>query len=272
MKKSKYIIALVAVFALVACRTNPFTGKKDLALVSNSQLFPMAFQQYNQFLSQNKVISGTSQAKMVKSIGQKIAHAAEIYLRSKGYQGYLEEYKWEYHLVKSDQVNAWCMPGGKIVVYSGILPIAQSEAGLAAIMGHEVSHALLNHSQRKMSQEMIRQGLGSLGSAALSDSKFHDIFQATYGIGTQLGVMLPYSREFESQADQLGLTLMAIAGYDPHAAIQLWKRMSQLNGGANPPEFLSTHPSNQSRIEAIKKDIPHAITVAKRFGVTSFKK
>src|SRR5699024_4804885 len=193
------------------------------------------------------------------------------YLHAQGYSNYLDGYMWEYHLVKNDQMNAWCMPGGKIVVYSGILPITQDAAGLAVVLGHEVSHALANHSQRTMSQEMIRQGVGTLGTVALDDSKYVNIFQQAYGIGTQVGVMLPYSRKFETQADKIGLTLMAIAGYDPAAAIGLWKRMSQ-QGGKTPPEFLSTHPSNQTRINNIKKWIDDAKATARKYGVTSFQR
>lgn len=270
MKTKKIILSLFVLFLISACSQNPFTGEKDLALVSNSELFPMAFQQYDQFLDENNVVKGTADAEMVKTVGQKIAQAAKKLLNSKGQQGYLKDYKWEYNLVESDQINAWCMPGGKIVVYSAILPIAKSETGLAVILGHEVSHALLNHSQRKMSQEMVEQGVGSLGSAALSTSKFKNIFDSTYGIGSQLLVSLPYSRKYESQADELGLKLMAIAGYDPHEAVKLWERMSQI-GGQGTPEFMSTHPSNQTRINKIKSQIPDAIATAKKFGVTSFK-
>lgn len=271
MKTSKILTALIAIFVLASCSKNPFTGKRDLALVPNSTLFPMAFQQYDDFLQDNKVVTNTKDAEMVKKVGQKIAQAAQQYLNAEGQQGYLKNYKWEYHLVKSDEVNAWCMPGGKIVVYSGILPITQDEAGLAVVLGHEVSHALLNHGQRRMSQSELQQ-IGSLaGNVALSNTKYGDIFNQAYGVGTQLGVMLPYSRKFESQADKLGLTLMAIAGYDPSAAVQLWERMSQ-QGGQEPPEFLSTHPSNQTRINKIRNLVPEAKSTAKKFGVTSFKK
>src|SRR5690625_5304235 len=271
MKTNKILIAVLAIFVMVACRTNPFSGKKDLALVSDSELFPMAFEQYDNFLDENQVITGTSEAKMVKTVGQKITQAAKRYLHSKGYSEYLKDYKWEYHLVKSDEINAWCMPGGKIVVYTGILPITKDEAGLAVVLGHEVSHAPLNHSQRKMSQEMVRQGLGQLGSQALGSTKYQNIFNQTYGIGSQVAVSLPYSRKFESQADKLGLTLMAMAGYDPDVAVQLWQRMSQ-NGGKQPPEWLSTHPSNQTRISNIQKWASDAKATARKFGVTSFKK
>ncbi len=271
MKTSKTFIAFLALIIAYSCVTNPFTGKQNLALVSNTQLFPMAFKQYDTFLDKHQVVTGTKAAAMVKKVGQKIAHAAQVYLRAKGYPNYLKNYKWQYTLVNSKEVNAWCMPGGKIVVYTGILPITQDEAGLAVVLGHEVSHALLNHGQRRMSQEQIRQMVGVAGNAALDNTKYGAIFNRAYGVGTQIGVMLPFSRKFEKQADDLGLKLMAIAGYDPSVAVQLWQRMDKLNG-KQPPEFLSTHPSNQSRINDIRKQIPAAKAVARKFGLTTFKK
>lgn len=271
MKTSKIILLTVLTLCLSSCQTNPFTGKKNLALVSNSQLFPQAFQLYEQTLKESHVIKGTKEAQMVQKVGENIAKAAERYLAAEGQQGYLKDYQWEYALLQSDQVNAWCMPGGKIAVYSGILPITQTEAGLAVVLGHEVSHALLNHSQQQASQSQITQAVGMGGSAALSGSQFGEAFNQIYGIGTQLGVTLPYSRKFETQADDWGLILMAIAGYDPEVALEFWSRMSQA-GGAEPEEFLSTHPSNQTRINNIKKRVAEAKTVARKFGVTSFKK
>lgn len=270
MKPHKILLVFLAFGLLSACKTNPFTGKSDLALVPNSQLFPMAFEQYNEVLQESEVIKGTKEAQMVNSVGQKIAAAAELYLKAEGVEDYLKDYDWEYHLINSEQVNAWCMPGGKIAVYTGILPITKSEAGLAAVMGHEVSHALLNHGQRRMSQDQITQLAGVAGSAAFKDPKNAQLFNQAFGLGTQLGVALPYGRKFENQADDLGVKLMAIAGYNPEAAVHLWERMSQ-SGGAQPPEFLSTHPSNQSRINNISKQVEDAKALARKFGVTQFK-
>ncbi len=269
MKRITLLLTLVIFFS---CTQNPFTGKKTLALVPNSQIFPMAFQQYDQFLSENKVVTGTSDARMITNVGQKIAKAAERWLNANGYTGYLKDYDWEYNLVQDDQKNAWCMPGGKIVFYTGIMPIAQGEAGVAAIMGHEVAHALANHGQQRMSASQL-QAIGAVaGNIALSkDPKNQAIFNQAYGIGTTVGVMLPFSRSHESEADQIGLTLMAIAGYDPIAAADLWERM-KANGGGSPPEFLSTHPSSDTRIKNIKEWAPTAKAEARKFGVTSFKK
>lgn len=268
----KRVTALLTLLIFFSCTQNPFTGKKTLALVPNSQIFPMSFQQYNQFLSEHKVVSGTADAKMIKNVGQKIATAAARWLNANGYTGYLSEYKWEYNLVQDDQKNAWCMPGGKIVFYTGILPIAQGETGIAAIMGHEVAHALANHGQQRMSAGQL-QALGAVaGNVALSkDPQNQEIFNQAYGIGTTVGVMLPFSRSHESEADRIGLQLMALAGYDPIAAASLWERM-QANGGAAPPEFLSTHPSSETRIKNIKEWAPAAKAEARKFGVTSFKK
>ncbi len=270
LKKSLSIFTLVTI--VVACTTNPFTGKQTLALVPNSQILPMAFQQYDQFLSENKVITGTADARMIKSVGQKISTAAERYLTANGYAGYLKDYKWDYNLVDDPAVNAWCMPGGKIVFYTGILPIAAGEAGVAAIMGHEVAHALANHGQQRMSAGQLQQVGAVAGNIALSsDPQYQNIFNQAYGLGSSVGIMLPFSRSHESEADRIGLTLMAIAGYDPIVGARLWERMSE-QGGSAPPEFLSTHPSNETRIENIKLWAPGAKAEAIKFGVTTFKK
>ncbi len=270
--KLKTTISLfaVALFA-IGCATNPFTGKQTLALVPNSEILPMAFQQYNEFLSENKVVSNTADARMVANVGQKIANAAERYLTANGYAGYLTDYRWEYHLVDSPEINAWCMPGGKIVVYSGILPITKDEAGLAAVMGHEVAHALANHGQQRMSATQLQQ-LGAVGvGVATANSENAQIFNTAYGLGSQVGVLLPFSRSHETEADKIGLTLMAIAGYDPIVAAELWQRMQAQEQGA-PPEFLSTHPSSSTRIQNIQAWAPAAKAEARKFGVTTFKK
>jgi len=260
-----------AVIALaISCAKNPFTGKNTLALVPNSEILPSAFAQYGTFLKENKVISGTADANKVVSVGTKIKNAAEKWLNANGYQGYLKDYQWEYKLVESKEVNAWCMPGGKIVVYSGILPITKDEAGLATVLGHEVSHALANHGQQRMSAGMIQQ-LGAVGVAAATGSKSQEtqqIAMTAYGATTEIGGMLPFSRSHETEADQIGLTLMAIAGYNPEQAVVFWSRMSAASGGNAPPEFMSTHPSDATRIANLKKLVPAAKAEAAKFGVT----
>lgn len=265
-------MAAAGIFFL-SCSTNPFTGKKTLALVPNSQIFPMSFQQYDEFLATNKVVKGTPDAQMIHGVGAKIANASQRWLNANGYGAYLKEYQWEYNLVDDPTVNAWCMPGGKIVFYTGILPIANGEVGVAAIMGHEVAHALANHGQQRMSAGQL-QAIGAVaGNVALSnDPQSAEIFNQAYGIGSAVGVMLPFSRKHESEADKIGLTLMAIAGYDPNEAARLWVRMKEASGGESPPEFMSTHPSNDTRINNIKAWAPGAIAEAQKFGVTTFKK
>ncbi|MGB1313765.1 M48 family metallopeptidase [Bizionia paragorgiae] len=265
------LIMVLTVALFLSCSTNPFTGSKTLALVPNSQLFPTSFAQYNQFLGEHNVITGTKDAEMITRVGQRIAVAAERWLNANGYQGYLSDYKWEYKLVNDEQVNAWCMPGGKIVFYTGILPVAENEAAIAAIMGHEVAHALANHGQQRMSAGMLQQVGAVAGNIAIQDEKSRNIFNQAYGVGSQVGVMLPFSRGHESEADRIGLYLTAIAGYNPDEAANLWRRMAKASGGQAPPEFLSTHPANQTRIDELTQLAPAAKAEAKKFGVTSFR-
>ena len=269
MKNRYLIVGLGISMLVVACATNPFTGKNTLALVSNSEILPSAFAQYSQFLSENKVISGTTDAKRVENVGTKVKVAAEKWLNANGYTGYLDDYKWEYKLVDNKEVNAWCMPGGKIVVYSGILPITKDDAGLATVLAHEVSHALANHGQQRMSAGLLQQ-LGGAGVAIATGGKSpqtQQLAMTAYGVATQYGGLLPFSRNHESEADKIGLTLMAIAGYNPDKALEFWTRMSANSGGNAPPEFLSTHPSDATRIAQITALIPSAKAEAAKFGV-----
>ncbi len=271
MDIKKVIPAIFTFLLFVSCATNPFTGKSTMALVSNDQLFPSSFQQYNQVLSENKIITGTPAAKMITRVGQRISIAAERWLNANGYEGYLNDYVWEYALIDSEQVNAWCMPGGKIAFYTGILPVAQNETAIAAIMGHEVAHALANHGQQRMSAAYIQQGVAVAGNVALQDQEDRDLFNQYYGVGSSVGVMLPFSRSHETEADKIGLYLMAVAGYNPNEASELWKRMDKMSKGESPPEFLSTHPANQTRIAELNRLAPEAISEAQKFGVTSFR-
>ena len=271
MKLNKLTLTLIMLAVFFSCSENPFTGKKTLALVPNSQLFPTSFSQYNQFLSENKVINNTAEAEMITRVGQRIAIAAERWLTANGQPGYLNDYKWEYNLVQDNAINAWCMPGGKIVFYTGILPVAQNETAIAAVMGHEVAHALANHGQQRMSAGMVQQLGAVAGNVLIQDEQKAALFNQAYGVGSQVGVMLPFSRSHETEADRIGLYLMAIAGYNPDEAAQLWVRMGQASGGQAPPEFLSTHPSNQTRINNLKQLAPNAKAEAKKFGVTQFR-
>ncbi|MBE8724837.1 M48 family metallopeptidase [Flavobacterium hungaricum] len=265
----KYLFLGIFSSLVLACATNPITGKQNLNFVSNSELFPTSFQQYSTFLSENKVITGTADAKRVEQVGLKIKAAAEKYLTFLGQSQYLKDYRWEYKLVDNKEVNAWCLPGGKIVVYSGILPITQDEAGLATVMGHEVSHALANHGAQRMSAAQLQQIGGAVLDAATSSKSAttQAIFSQAYGMGTEVGVMLPFSRSNESEADKIGLTLMAIAGYNTDEAISFWSRMAAKSGGSSTPEFMSTHPSDATRIANLKALIPEAKATALKVGV-----
>jgi predicted Zn-dependent protease len=267
--KKHLILGIFTAIIIGGCATNPVTGKKNLNFVSNSELFPSSFQQYNAFIAENKVITGTADAKRVEAVGVRIKNAAEKYLTYLGQAQYLSDYRWEYKLVDNKEVNAWCMPGGKIVVYSGILPVTQDEAGLATVMGHEVSHALANHGAQRMSAAQLQQiGGAALGAATSGKSEStQQIFAQAYGLGSEVGVMLPFSRSNETEADKIGLTLMAIAGYNPDDAISFWTRMSAKSGAAGTPEFMSTHPSDASRIANLKSLIPEARATALKVGV-----
>jgi predicted Zn-dependent protease len=274
MNNTKYFL-FAFIFVLFSCKTNVFTGKKTLNFVPDSTLFPMAFNQYNQFLGENKVVTGTKEAEMITRVGQKIKTAAQRWLNAIGEEQYLENYQWDYKLVNDPTVNAWCMPGGKIVFYTGILPICQGETGVAIVMGHEVAHALANHGAQRMSgsqfQTIVGTGVAVGSQAAGADEGTQQIINQAYGIGSQVGVMLPFSRSHETEADKLGLYLAAIAGYDPEEGARLWERMKANSGGNAPPEFMSTHPSNDRRIAKLKELAPQAKAEAAKYGVTSFK-
>lgn len=269
MKKYITLLGIITLGLFFSCATNPFTGKQSLNFVSNSQLFPSSFQQYGTFLKENKVLEGTTDSRRVENIGMKIRSAAERYLKAKGLAEYLNGYQWEYKLIENKEVNAWCMPGGKIVVYTGILPVTKDDAGLATVMGHEVAHALANHGAQRMSAGQLQQ-LGAVGVAVATGSKSAEqqqMWQQYYGLGSQVGIMLPFSRNHETEADKIGLTLMAIAGYDPELAISFWERMAASTSGNKPPEFLSTHPSDATRIANLRKLIPEAKAEALKFGI-----
>ncbi|MDO4229087.1 MAG: M48 family metallopeptidase [Capnocytophaga sp.] len=269
MKKISLIVFLLVIFS---CKTNPFTGKSTLNFTPNSTLFPMAFSQYSTFLKENKVIKGTPEAEMIKRVGERIAKAAKLWLDTNGYKDYLKDYKWEYNLVESKEVNAWCMPGGGIVFYTGILPITQTEAGVAVVMGHEVAHALADHGAQRMSAGTIQQLGAVVGNIALQNTKYKaytNEFNVAYGVTTNVAGMLPFSRSHETEADEIGIQLMAIAGYNPEEAPKLWKRM-QASSSNSTPELLSTHPSSASRVANLERLVPQAKAEAAKFGVTKF--
>lgn len=252
------------VLSVAACTTNPITGRSSLQIADNSQIEAMALQQYKQTLTESKIITG-SQAQSVKNVGNRIKTAAEKYYANIGRSADLANYKWEFNLLQDNQVNAWCMPGGKVAVYTGILPITKDDTGLAVVMGHEVSHALAGHGNERISQAMIAQQGGQLLGGAISNSQWASIFQAAYPIGSQVA-LLKYGRSQESEADEMGLYLMSMAGYDPRQAIPFWGRMEASSTGSRPPAFLSTHPSPETRIGDIQKDLPKALEYYKAAG------
>lgn len=264
----KKIVGVLGIALMMSCATNPFTGSKTMALVNDSSLFPTSFQQYDSFLKENKVIKGTKEAQRVENVGLKIKEASQKWLTANGYRNYLDGYRWEFNLIDSKEVNAWCMPGGKIVFYTGILPICQTDAGIATVMGHEIAHALANHGQQRMSAGMLQELGGEALNLATSQktAQTQQLFQMAYGGGSQVLGMLPFGRKHESEADKIGLTLMAIAGYNPEEAVSFWSRMAG-DATESGSSFLSTHPSNQQRIADLRKLIPEAKAEAAKFGV-----
>jgi predicted Zn-dependent protease len=257
----RIIPALILALLTASCSTVPVTGRSQLNIIPSGSMMSMSAQQYGTFLKENKLSRDQKQAAMVKRVGTRIQDAVERYFKAGGLQDYLQNYQWEFNLVEDPQVNAWCMPGGKVVVYTGILPVARDDAGLAVVMGHEIAHAIAEHGNERMSQGLIAQ----LGGAALSTAletkpqATKELWMSVYGVGTQYGALLPYSRMQESEADHLGLVFMTMAGYDPNAAVDFWGRMASQKGGQAPSEFLSTHPSDATRIAEIKKLIPSVI-------------
>jgi len=253
----------VAASFMIACSTNPLTKKSQLTLLPESELQAMGTQQYQQFLSTNKVVSPSNNrdAEMVRRVGQRITRAVETYYAQNGIGDKLSGVRWEYNLVDDKAVNAWCMPGGKIVVYTGLLPISQNEAALAVVIGHEVSHALLQHGNQRMSQGLLQQLGGVALSVAVANkpAETQNMFLAAYGAGTTVGLMLPFSRNQELEADRFGLIWTAMAGYNPQEAIPLWERMEAASQGQKPPEFLSTHPSEGKRIDQLQRYMPEAM-------------
>jgi predicted Zn-dependent protease len=261
MGKIKFSFFLCLLATIIACSTVPLTGRKQFSLVGDDEINTSAAQSYQQLLSdpKTKVIRGTRDAESVKRVGDRLSVAIEKYLKDNGY-GDKYSFHWEFNLIQSQEINAWCMPGGKVAVYSGILPITMDDAGLATVMGHEIGHAIARHSAERISQQMAAQAGGTLVGAAASDKSqiTQSVVNQLYGVGGQL-VLLKYSRNQESEADRLGLIFMSMAGYDPNNAVAFWQRMAAQNKGGTPPEFLSTHPADATRIQAIKNSIPEAM-------------
>lgn len=258
----KRTLLLVGIaFIVYACTSVAVTGRKQLSLVSNSEIIPMAVAQYQEVIAKGPLSTDQGQTQMVKRVGMKIEKAVEEYMASKGLSSELAGFEWEFNLIDDPKtVNAWCMPGGKVAFYTGIMPICKDETGVAVVMGHEVAHAIANHGRERMSQQMLAQyGMGTLGAMmGENPTAGQDLFMQAVGAGTNIG-MLKFSRAHESEADHIGLIFMTMAGYDPNQAPVFWERMTELAGGQEPPEFLSTHPSHSTRISDLKGWIPEAL-------------
>ncbi|MBC8154153.1 MAG: M48 family metallopeptidase [Bacteroidetes bacterium] len=271
MKKS--LIAMLLFSVAIACQRVPISGRSQLKLVSNAELLPLSFANYRGVLDTSRVAGG-SDAAMVKRVGNKLRQSMEQYLNANNLGSRLDGFQWEFNLIQSPQINAWCMPGGKVAFYTGILPYTQNEAGAAAVMGHEISHAIAEHGNERMSEGLVANGLiqgGQIvtGTAAQNSGRqvnalLLQAVGAAIPIGYQLGRALPHSRKQETEADQLGLIFMAMAGYNPQEAINFWGRMAKAGGGRKPPEFISTHPSDQRRIADLQRLLPEAMKYYKR--------
>ncbi|HEY7750932.1 MAG TPA: M48 family metallopeptidase [Ignavibacteriaceae bacterium] len=268
MKKLKLIIStlLISSMMYLSCSTVPLSGRSQLNMISNSEMLTMSYQQYDEFLKEAKLSTNQPAVNMVRSVGFKIKSAVEKYMRENNMSDKLKGYDWEFNLVEDEQANAWCMPGGKVVFYTGILPITKDETGIAVVMGHEIAHAIAEHGNERMSQQLLQQ-VGAVGlMVAMKDepAETQALWLGVYGVGSTVAVMLPYSRTHESEADHLGLVFMAMAGYNPNSAVEFWQRMDANSGGGAPPEFLSTHPSPETRISDIKKWMPEAMKYYKK--------
>jgi len=265
--KLSLIFSAVVMLLIASCSQVAITGRKQFNLVPNSVMNSMSFQSYGQFLSENKLSTDARQSRMVKDVGQRIQRAVERYCAENDLAHRLEGYDWEFNLIEDPAVNAWCMPGGKVVVYTGLLPIAQDEAGLAVVMGHEVAHAVARHGAERMTQGLIVELGGTVLSKALVNkpAETQNLFMRSYGAGTRYGVLLPFSRVHEKEADHLGLIFMAMAGYNPAEAVSFWQRMADAKKNRpQPPELLSTHPADATRIAKIKNLIPEAMKYYKQ--------
>jgi predicted Zn-dependent protease len=264
-KMLKKIVFFSLLLATAACSTVPITGRRQLSLVSSAEMQAMSYTAYKQVLDTAQVVN-SGDAAMVKRVGQRVQKAVESYMAQHNMSDQLAGFQWEFNLIRDPQMNAWCMPGGKVAVYTGILPMTKNETGLAVVMGHEIAHAIAKHGDERMSQSLAAQVGSAAAQVAVANKTpmAQNIFLSAFGVGTQLG-MLKYGRTQESEADHLGLIFMAMAGYDPQQSIPFWERMAtQKGGGGAPPEFLSTHPSDATRIANLKRLMPDALKYYKK--------
>ena len=263
MKRFNLIMALLtAGLIMSSCGSVALTGRKQLLLVSDQEVYQAGLTQYNEYIASSQLSSDTKNTSIVKSVGQKLAAATEQYLKANGLESELKNFAWEFNLVKDKQVNAFCMPGGKIVVYEGLLTVAQTEAELAVVIGHEIAHAVAKHSNERMSQQIMAQYGAAILSQALSQKSaaIQQTASTVFGLGAQVGLMLPYSRKHEYEADYMGIVFMELAGYDSTSSIDFWTKMSAGSSGGS--DFLSTHPSDTKRIAELQRRIPEAKQIA----------
>ena len=265
MKIIKISTLLLAGLGITACVTNPVTGRSSIQFANNAEIATAASGEYRKALSSGKVVTGTADANRVKNVGGKIKNAAYAYYKSIGRESDLANYSWEFNLIEDKQLNAWCMPGGKVAFYTGILPVCKDENGVAVVMGHEVSHALAGHGNERISQAMLAEYGGAALGGASGNSKLMGVVKQLYPYGAQVG-LLSYGRKQELEADKMGLYLMAMAGYDPRTSTSFWQRMQQASGGGRTPEFLSTHPNPENRIADLNADMPKALEYYKVAG------
>ena len=265
MKIFKISTLMLAGLGITACVTNPVTGRSSIQIANNSEIATAAASEYRSTIAGAKVVTGTTDANRVKNIGGKIKNAAYTYYKSIGRESDLANYNWEFNLIQDPQLNAWCMPGGKVAFYTGILPVCKDDNGVAVVMGHEVSHALAGHGNERISQAMIAQYGGSIIGGSMSNSQWAGIFEKVYPIGAQVGLMA-YGRKQELEADKMGLYLMAMAGYDPRSSTSFWQRMQAASTGGRNPEFLSTHPNPENRIADLNAAMPKALEYYKSAG------
>lgn len=263
----KIILLFLSGLLMYTCSTVPITERKRVNIVSDEEILPASFAQYEGFLKENKLSTDAEKAQEIKTVGKNIADAVDRFMRANGMTKEADSYRWEFNLVEDKTINAWCLPGGKVVFYTGILPVCQNADGIAAVMGHEVAHAFAKHGQERMTSAYGQQ-LGGLAVALGTSGQSADtqiLWNSIYGIGSQVG-MLAYSRTHETEADMLGMVFMTMAGYDPEESIRLWQRMKEQSDGGSPPEFMSTHPSHDTRIENLRKYLPVARMNARKFG------
>lgn len=264
----KTLTYFLTLLLILACSTVPITERKRVNIVDDAEILPASFAQYDTFLKENKLSTNKEKTQEIREIGQRISKSVDRFMRANGMIDEANQYKWEFNLVEDEQMNAWCLPGGKVVFYTGILPVCANEDGIAAVMGHEIAHAFAKHGQERMTSSYGQQ-LGGVAVALGTSGQDYEtqvLWNSIYGISSQVG-MLAYSRTHEKEADKLGMVFMIMAGYDPEESIDLWKRMKADSKGGAPPEFLSTHPSHDTRIADLQRYLPVARMNAREYGI-----